>query len=157
MRPSASRAQTSTPQRSNAQARHMGPEQRGEPKSDRTTARGLHAGEGASSTPTGCPLTLPYEGCCLDPSASCTTAPLPSDDDLPCCPDPAAAPSARAGSVLIAIWTRVFVTVVHTTLPLVCLVVLFGERWSAGMLASSLILFSAGPPGGPHCLKNLPT
>lgn len=97
------------------------------------------------------------EGCCLDPSASCTTAPLPSDDDLPCCPDPAAAPSARAGSVLIAIWTRVFVTAVHTTLPLVCLVVLFGERWSAGMMASSLILFSAGPPGGPHRLKNLPT
>lgn len=100
---------------------------------------------------------LSYEGCCLDPSASCTTAPLPSDDDLPCCPDPAAAPSARAGSVLIAIWTRVFVTVVHTTLPLVCLVVLFGERWTAGMLASSLILSSAGPPGGPHRLKNLPT
>lgn len=99
---------------------------------------------------------LPPQDCCLDPSASCTTAPLPSDDDLPCWPDPAAAPSARAGSVLIAFWTRVFVTVVHTTLPLACLVVLFGEHCTAGMLASSLILSSAGPPGGPHRLKNLP-
>ena len=71
---------------------------------------------------------VPAGSCCLDPSASCTTAPLPSDDDLPCCPDPAAAPSARAGSVLIAFWTRVFVTVVHTMLPLVCLVELFGEH-----------------------------
>lgn len=61
----------------------------------------------------------------------------PSDDDLPCCPVPAAAPSARAGSVLIAIWPRVFVTVVHTTLPLACLVVLFGEHCTASMLASS--------------------
>ena len=34
---------------------------------------------------------------------------------------------------------------------------LFGERRSAGMPASSPILFSAGPPGGPHRLQNLPT
>jgi hypothetical protein len=50
-----------------------------------------------------------------------------SDDDLPCCPDAAAASSARAESVLTVISTRVFVTVVHTTLPLVCLVVLLAS------------------------------
>jgi hypothetical protein len=46
-------------------------------------------------------------------------------------PLPCAAPSARAESVLTAIWTRVFVTVMHTLLALACLIFLFGERWSA--------------------------
>jgi hypothetical protein len=50
-------------------------------KTDRTTARGLHAGEGASHAPAG--------RYCLDPSASCTTAPLvrmaTSLLPLPCC------------------------------------------------------------------------
>jgi hypothetical protein len=64
-------------------------------------------------------------------------------------PLPCAAPSARAESVLTAIWTRVFVTVVHTLLALACLIFLFGERWSAKGMASSLILSSAGPLGGP--------
>ena len=138
MRPSASRAQTSPSQRSKRPSTKLGTRAQLLASSSssgggssspigRRTARGLHAGEDASTTPRTPVLPKPAL-CCLDPSASCTTAPLPSDDNLPCCPDPAAAPSARAGSVLIAFWTRVYVTVVHTMLPLVCLVELFGEH-----------------------------
>ena len=124
MAPSASRAQIS--QRSNdptppkPKLGTWGPEQRGGPTPIGRRLEACMPGKALHHSPC-CPLLLRP----LRVLYYCTFA---SDDDLPCCPDPAAAPSARAGSVLIAFWPRVFVTVMHTMLPLVCLVVLFGEQ-----------------------------